>query len=275
MESFCLTDGCGFISLNLALQLPNSIRRGIGTQEDEDEDPGPRNTGSSIFNLMKTDKGNVPSQIERKNKAKNCLSDEKNKENDENSQKKNAKQCPSVFQVRIFGPLGIFKGTLIVNKNIPNDTIILRPSMLKVSPTLQVNSISVNEVKKQNKDDNGCVSKYDINCNKNNYNNINNIDNSDDNNNNNNKSYRMKENCSKSINSQFQSFGDEVQIFPSFQNSISVEIVNTSKSLKSLKCSLNKHLILLLHSKGVPLSVFDTILRYAFIIINTVSLHYN
>jgi hypothetical protein len=44
--------------------------------------------------------------------------------------------------------------------------------------------------------------------------------------------------------------------------SVTLDIVNTSRPLKTLQRCLNKHLILMLHHLGVPLRTFDDMLRY-------------
>ena len=112
-KSFCLTDGCGFISLNLALQLPSYIRQGI--------------VGGEKY---------CPSKIESKNYSAS-QENSKNDSNDEHREnsylgEKNPLFVPAAFQVRIISPLGVFKGTLVTHPTLPGDTIIVRNSMHKV-----------------------------------------------------------------------------------------------------------------------------------------------
>ena len=79
----CMTDGSGYISMDLALQLPNHVVQGQSINYGNTNDNG----------------------------------------------------C-ACFQVRLFCVnLGLFKGTLVVDQSLPEKTILVRPSMLKVPPT--------------------------------------------------------------------------------------------------------------------------------------------
>ena len=179
IESFCLTDGCGFISLNLALLLPKIVSRGIVIQQTED--PGPRDSQSSIFKCKKIENTEtVCYQNKNKNsqnKNYHCSQQQEQQQkdtahNNQAGKKETRQEIPAAFQVRIFGPLGIFKGTLIVNKNIPDNIIAVRPSMQKVNPSIMYE-------KDKYYDTNKIYDNYDSEDNINNYNHNNNGNNDD------------------------------------------------------------------------------------------------
>ena len=347
-NGFCLTDGCGFISYNLAVKLPYSVSRGNLIHRDQGQEKG-RGLGVNSEDLgpeIPDFESSIFMINENKNRNKNENQDEKMMESENKNQNEKDdveemyRDIPSVFQIRIFSPFGIFKGNLIVNRNIPDNTILVRHSMHKVSTALKhVHSKDdqLNSDNNKNNNDNGNNNDNNNNNNNNsdddNNNNDDNNDNNNDNNDNNNIFFNdsNKENISDLYNSNnatqrphqnslhknieynkyskynkkdgnnynntnihsgnnkdsttnFNSYNLSQFQFPSppstdktfsktysktfsetfqnsFQNSISVEIVNTSKPLKSLKFYLNKHLILLLHFRGVPFRYFRDLLR--------------
>lgn len=323
-NNFCFTDGCGFVSLNVALNLPSKVSQGIKSENTEkyhnfkNGKKGKNGANVNICAEMKTDLINVP-----------CA-----------------------FQVRIFCPLGIFKGVLVVDKNLPDDVIIVRKSMQKVFGSISSNVydfsaddyIGVGD--KSNSGDHHLDKNTDMNSDTNSsYHNVNDNNKSNDENEKKNCNYHNvndndksndeneKSHCNKSHNQdksnknngdndiccdikksnqdkKFVSYADFVQnqknntsennnkkhkkndtkksflstksisitsSFPTSSSSSStasfspmissnlstvcVEVVNTSRSLGQPQFRLNKHLILLLHHRGVPYQYFENILR--------------
>ena len=94
VEDDVLTDGCGFISTDLAERLPfavtqGHVRRGGSTNSSQTTS----SSGGSAHTSIAT-----------------------------------------AFQMRLFSPaVGVYKGVLLVNRDLPPRTIVVRPSMHKVS----------------------------------------------------------------------------------------------------------------------------------------------
>ena len=302
-NNFCLTDGCGFVSLNVALKLPSKVSQGIKAENTE-----------KYHNFKNGKKG--------KNGANVNICAEMNTD---------LINVPCAFQVRIFCPLGIFKGVLVVDKNLPDDVIIVRKSMQKVFGTISSNVydfsaddyVGVGDKANsgdysldKNTDTNSDTSKNYYNVNDNNKSNnenernncnYHNVNNNNKNNDDNDiccdikKSNRDKKivsyadfiqnqkNITSEMNNKKHKKNDasntflwtkSISITTSFPTSSSststasfspmissnlstvcVEVVNTSRSLGQPQFRLNKHLILLLHHRGVPYQYFENILR--------------
>ena len=134
-KSFCLTDGCGFISLNLALKLPTCIKQGMRSDRKYDKS---KIDIKNLSNISKT-KNEIDNSNNKNDKE---TGDDKEEEvgcrNEQNSNlnlnfKNSVYVCvPSAFQVRIMSPFGVFKGTLVTHTTLPPNTIIVRDSMHKV-----------------------------------------------------------------------------------------------------------------------------------------------
>jgi RNA dependent RNA polymerase len=257
---FCLTDGSGFISLDLAAQLPVCVSQGIVTEESS----WVKYLGSDCRDFhcsdfdFDFDSSKSESQVKRlhlDNASKNekgCISETKMKIEEKKvkmkkneTRKKQNSRIPSAFQVRIICPIGLFKGTLVVDRKLPEGTIVVRPSMLKANPAVgrgkgdsdyEEEDVTIDET----------VDKSIL--------------------------FPLPStstpictttplSTSFSITPPLSTFSTSISTSSARLSSICVEVVNTSRPINRFQCCLNKHLILLLHSRGVPLCVFDERLR--------------
>ncbi|RZC50208.1 hypothetical protein C5167_018633 [Papaver somniferum] len=127
------TDGTGFISEDLALLCQRNIRKGKYTSLDGDKRVLDRNAAEE-------------------------------KPSDDKSIRSYIGDPPLLTQCRLFYDGAAAKGTLLVNKKLPFDTIQIRPSMIKVeSDPKLVNAVSANSLESvttSNKPKNSCLSKY-------------------------------------------------------------------------------------------------------------------
>ncbi|RZC51374.1 hypothetical protein C5167_019794 [Papaver somniferum] len=127
------TDGTGFISEDLALLCQRNVRKGKYTSLDGDKRVLDRNAAEE-------------------------------KPSDDKSIRSYTGDPPLLTQCRLFYDGAAAKGTLLVNKKLPFDTIQIRPSMIKVeSDPKLVNAVSANSleiVTTSNKPKNSCLSKY-------------------------------------------------------------------------------------------------------------------
>ncbi|XP_031256497.1 probable RNA-dependent RNA polymerase 5 [Pistacia vera] len=118
------TDGTGFISEDLALKCPNNIFKGKCKNDDSIE----RFANGKEF------------------EGKFCEGDQ---------QESHSGVPPLLMQVRLFHKGRAVKGTLLVNKKLPSQTIQIRPSMIKVeadpnlSGTQTSNSLEIVNTSKQ------------------------------------------------------------------------------------------------------------------------------
>ena len=300
-KPFCLTDGCGFISLNLAMQLPSYIRQGI------------LNSKKGSYTEKNTQI--YCSSPRENNKNNNKIN--RNNENDKNNNLNTRNQVlvPSAYQVRIISPLGVFKGTLVTHPTLPPNTIIVRHSMhkvqgpknckknfyqstdtskrtescIKISDAVnnknQVKIDDKDEGKGKDKDnmvvidDEMLLIEYDKIMEKLNRQNASNDElihkNSES------KGTRNLDLDSIAIDEgstigprTSNSTAQQTQHPPplpsssslpfltrSTMSTVSLQIVNTSNPLKQYRCNLNKHLILLLNHMGVPFHIFESKLR--------------
>ncbi|KAI3943121.1 hypothetical protein MKW92_035353 [Papaver armeniacum] len=127
------TDGTGFISEDLALLCQRNVSKGKYTSLDGYKRVLDRNAAEE-------------------------------KSSDDKSLRSYIGDPPLLTQSRLFYNGAAAKGTLLVNKKLPFDTIQIRPSMIKVeSDPKLVNAISANSleiVTTSNKPKNSCLSKY-------------------------------------------------------------------------------------------------------------------
>ena len=299
-KSFCLTDGCGFISLDLALQLPSCIRQGIRIDRIHDKS---EISTKNYCNTSKTKNG-IKNKI---NKNDNGTVDDNEEEGqcktkqNMNFNLKNPVCVPSAFQVRIMCPFGIFKGTLVTHTALPPNTIIVRDSMHKVQgpksgkydhQSTNIDEINRNRIKLSNVDiKEPSIPLHNIDGNMTRHSRINNeYDGVVFNSVNAHENEKEKENeiddekllieyekimeaynkqrmNNKSINN--ENIGSreggtwnlDSPSTRSTMSTISLQIVNTANPLKQYRCNLNKHLILLLHNLGVPFHIFESKLR--------------
>ena len=303
-KSFCLTDGCGFISLNLALKLPSCIKQGIKSVRKFDN--------SKIHTKNYSNASWTKNEINKNDNKNDKETGDDNEEGVEFKKKQNLNLnlnfknplclcVPSAFQVRIMCPFGVFKGTLVTHITLPPNTIIVRDSMHKVQgPKIRKNghqSTSIDEVNRNRiKFSHVDIKKSSIPLHDKDGNIIcqTRIDNKYDelvfNNKNENENEKEKENeiddeklvleyekimeeynkqkmNNKLINNE-NSESRESRILNvdspytgSTMSTVSLQIVNTANPLKHYRCNLNKHLILLLHSLGVPFHIFESKLR--------------
>jgi RNA dependent RNA polymerase len=245
---FCLTDGSGFISLDLAAQLPVCVSQGIVTEEsswvrylgsdsrdfhcsDFDFDSSKSESQVKTLHLnnaSKNEKGYI-------SETKMKIEEKKVKMENKETRKKQNSKIPSAFQVRIICPIGVFKGTLVVDRKLPEGTIVVRPSMLKANPAVgRGKGYSDNE--RENVTIDETVDKRIL--------------------------FPLPSTSTPiCTTTPLSTFSTSISTSSPRLSSICVEVVNTSRPLNRFQCCLNKHLILLLHCRGVPLCVFDERLR--------------
>jgi hypothetical protein len=245
---FCLTDGSGFISLDLAAQLPVCVSQGIVTEEsswvrylgsdsrdfhcsDFDFDSSKSESQMKTLHLnnaSKNEKGYI-------SETKMKIEEKKVKMENKETRKKQNSKIPSAFQVRIICPIGVFKGTLVVDRKLPEGTIVVRPSMLKANPAVgRGRGYSDNE--RENVTIDETVDKRIL--------------------------FPLPSTSTPiCTTTPLSTFSTSISTSSPRLSSICVEVVNTSRPLNRFQCCLNKHLILLLHCRGVPLCVFDERLR--------------
>lgn len=147
-ERFCLTDGCGFISLNLALQMPSAVIQGSTAVSAIDAPTGIDVEKAKIKVDMtrnesqqyQTDCKQRPQQISKKSRSQHPYQGKEDLEQQEqqwfprNDHPSDIQHIPSAYQVRIISAVGILKGILVVNRFLPDNTIGIRQSMHKVQP---------------------------------------------------------------------------------------------------------------------------------------------